>query len=165
MIVVSDSSPLITLSRIDCLDLVRTLFPLIHVPTEVYNEVVIAGAGLPGAQEVANASWIRVAGVDDTEALQAAIEETGLGAGEVAVIQLAQQMGSSVVLIDERKARRYAERENLICFGCVGILEMLYQNESVTDLPECYRQLLEMDFRIDTKALRSSLEKFGFRPL
>ena len=126
---------------------------------------MIAGAGLPGAREVAQASWIRVIQVDDAKALRTAIEETGLGAGEMGVIQLARELGAHVVLIDERKARRYAEEDNLICFGCVGILEMLYQNGSVTDLPELYRLLLEMDFRIDAKTLRSSLQKLGFKAL
>jgi len=56
--------------------------------------------------------------VDDAKALRTAIEETGLGAGEMGVIQLARELGAHVVLIDERTARRYAEEDNLICFGC-----------------------------------------------
>jgi len=33
---------------------------LAGISTEVYNEVVIAGAGLPGATQVAQADWIEV---------------------------------------------------------------------------------------------------------
>jgi len=45
--VVSNASPLITLARIGLLDSLHKLFDIVHVSTEVYNEVVIAtGEGL-----------------------------------------------------------------------------------------------------------------------
>ena len=47
MKVVSNASPLITLARIGLLDSLHKLFDIVHVSTEVYNEVVIAtGEGL-----------------------------------------------------------------------------------------------------------------------
>ncbi len=60
MTVVSDSSPLITLARIGCLDLLTKLYGTVYVPSEVYREVAIDGAGLPGAAQVARAVWIEV---------------------------------------------------------------------------------------------------------
>jgi len=57
VIVVSNSSPLITLSRVQCFGLKPRLFSKIYISSEVYNEVVVAGAGLPGAAEVARADW------------------------------------------------------------------------------------------------------------
>ncbi len=76
MIVVSDSSPLISLARVGCIDLLPHLFPIVHIPTEVYDEIVIAGSGLPGANEVARAAWIQVSPVQDTARLQIRMEET-----------------------------------------------------------------------------------------
>jgi len=58
--VVSDASPLITLARINCFDLLPKLYGRVYISTEVYNEVVIAGAGLAGATQVAHADWIEV---------------------------------------------------------------------------------------------------------
>jgi predicted nucleic acid-binding protein len=60
VIVVSDSSPLITLSRAEHLDLLREFYQRIAISSEVYDEVTVAGAGLPGADEVQNADWIQV---------------------------------------------------------------------------------------------------------
>ena len=81
MKVVSNASPLIALARIDHLDLVPKLYENIAIPTEVYNEVVIAGAGLPGASQVARAEWIQITPVRDTAAIRLAVEKTGLGSG------------------------------------------------------------------------------------
>ena len=60
MKVVSNASPLITLARVGHLESLHKMYDLIHISTEVYNEVVIAGAGMPGAAAVSKADWIRV---------------------------------------------------------------------------------------------------------
>lgn len=45
MIVVSNSSPLITLAQIGRLDLLPALYGSITIPREVHQEVVVAGLG------------------------------------------------------------------------------------------------------------------------
>src|SRR6185437_8763710 len=60
VIVVPDAGPLIYLGGAAELDLLRKLYQEVVVPRIVYDEVVVAGAGLPGAQEVAAAGWLRV---------------------------------------------------------------------------------------------------------
>lgn len=59
VIVVSDSSPLITLARIGQLDLLRQLFGHVHIADEVRQEVVVRGAGRPAAKAVRDAGWIQ----------------------------------------------------------------------------------------------------------
>ncbi len=51
MIVVSDSSPLITLSKIDYLQVLPALYETVHITPEVYAEVAVTGAGLWGAAD------------------------------------------------------------------------------------------------------------------
>jgi predicted nucleic acid-binding protein len=94
-IAVSDSSPLITLSRIGCLDLLAQLLKTVHISSEVYGEVVTAGAGRPGAESVALTSWIKVTPVQSAAELERTAGHTGLGLGEVSAIQLAREMGGS----------------------------------------------------------------------
>jgi hypothetical protein len=55
VIVVADSTPLIILAKLCLLDLLPRLYTKIYVSREVYEEVVVAGAGLPGAAAVASA--------------------------------------------------------------------------------------------------------------
>jgi predicted nucleic acid-binding protein len=47
VIVVADSSPLIILAKLSVFALLPKLYPRISIATEVYTEVVVAGAGLP----------------------------------------------------------------------------------------------------------------------
>lgn len=58
MIVVSDASVLINVARIGELDLLRKLYGTITVPEAVWSEVVVNGAGQPGAEIVGSAAWI-----------------------------------------------------------------------------------------------------------
>ncbi len=91
MTVVSDSSPLITLARIRCFDLLPKLYGRVYISTEVYNEVVIDGAGLPGASQAAQADWIEVRPVQNAAGLAVAITKIGLGAGELSAVVLGQR--------------------------------------------------------------------------
>ena len=59
MKVVADSSFLIALALIDTLPLLSQIFSQVFIPDAVYEEVVIRGTGLPGAEEVAGAEWIK----------------------------------------------------------------------------------------------------------
>ena len=88
MTAVADSSPLVVLAKLACFDLLNKLFPLLYIPTEVYHEVVVAGAGLPGASEVAGAEWIEVKRLQNQAALLVAQQKHALGAGEVSTILL-----------------------------------------------------------------------------
>jgi predicted nucleic acid-binding protein len=60
VIVLADSSPLITLARARYFELLLEFYGEVIVSREVHDEITIAGAGLPGADEMRKASWIRV---------------------------------------------------------------------------------------------------------
>ncbi len=60
MIVVADAGPLIHLGAIGQLELIRRLSAEVLVPRTVFDEVVVVGAGLPGAAELQAATWISV---------------------------------------------------------------------------------------------------------
>ena len=60
--------------------------------TEVYTEVVVAGAGLPGAAEVANAQWIEVKQIQNQAALAQTETRFQIGSGELSSIILAREV-------------------------------------------------------------------------
>jgi predicted nucleic acid-binding protein len=142
-----------------------TLYPMVLIPAEVYNEVVIAGAGRPGATAVAKADWIRVSAVQDTEGLAQAISRTGLGAGEVSAVLLAKELTADLILMDEWKGRKLAIEEGLAVAGCVAILEELYRRGHVEDLRRIYQDLLLQKIRVDLRTLQASLKQFGLASL
>lgn len=165
MKVVSDASPLIALARINWLNRLPELYANVLISTEVYAEVVVAGAGLPGAGQIAAASWIEVSPVREASAVTEAVRRTGLGAGEVSTVILAKEITAGLALIDERRARRYARGEGLEVMGCVGILETLHRRRYLPDVRGAYKRLLDHDFRIDLRALQESLVRLGRPPL
>lgn len=160
MTVVSNASPLITLTKIGALDLLPKLFPKIIVAAEVFHEVTVIGAGRPGASEIQNASWVEVKSLTNTTQFAQWRSQHGLGAGETATILLAQELSANLAIIDERTARGLATSVGLNVMGCVGILESAARKYLITDLRGVYHQLLASGTYIDRRILNRSLTSF-----
>ncbi len=120
MRVIANSTPLIALSLIDQLDLLRHLFDEVVVPTSVYQEIVLHGQGRPGADAVAQADWIQIR----EPGLQATLPPIllGLDQGEMDVLLLARELQADLVLIDEKLGRKVAGILGLRVQGTLGVL-------------------------------------------
>jgi uncharacterized protein len=134
------------------------------IPREVHEEVTIAGAGLPGADEVRRASWIEVR---TAEVPAPAVESAcaGLGAGERSVIYLASGLKAALVLIDEDRARRVAKNLGLAVAGSIAILERGAPLKKVPDLRSVYLSLLDQGIRFSPDILEQSLARCGLGKL
>jgi predicted nucleic acid-binding protein len=115
MIVVADSSPLIILSKIGCFELLRDLYSPLFISGEVHEEIVIAGAGLPGATQVAQSRWIEVKALSNSEALAEAQLKFGLGLGELSTIALAKELNADIALIDDHVRAAWLVSRALLC--------------------------------------------------
>lgn len=122
MHVVSNSSPLINLARIGKLTLLRELFGVLIVPDAVWQEVVVEGAGQPGADEVRSAAWIQRQAVMNTQLVQALQQD--LDAGEAEAIALSLELGADLLLMDENLGRQTARHFGLRYIGLIGALVM-----------------------------------------
>jgi predicted nucleic acid-binding protein len=158
--VVADSSPLVILTKLGCFDLLNKLFRRLDISAEVYHEVVVAGAGLPGATEVANAKWVEVRNLQNQADLLAAQQNYALGVGELSTILLGKELHASAVLLDDYKARKLATAEGLQVRGSVGLLETFFLRGYLTDLRATFRQL-RTDSYIDQRLLDSRLRALG----
>jgi len=161
---VADSSPLVILAKLACFNLLNRLFPVVYISTEVYHEVVVAGAGLPGASEVAGAEWIEVKQLQNRAALLLAQQEYALAAGELSTILLARELRADAVLLDDYAARKLAKGEGLDVRGSVGLLETFYLRGHLTDLHATFRELLAHSY-IDPGLLNIRLRALGLPPL
>ena len=90
MILVLDSSALITLARVGQLNLLHAIAETVLIPEAVYDEVVRTGHGRPGGAEVAQAQWIIRRQVNDRVAVDRL--RLQLGRGEAEAIVLAQEL-------------------------------------------------------------------------
>lgn len=116
MIVVPDAGPLIYLGGAGHLELLRLLYTEVVVPRIVVNEVVVAGVGLPGADSVAGATWLKVEDAAPDPALRALLD-----AGEAAAIPLAVRLHATL-LADDADARTIARELGLPVIGTLGVL-------------------------------------------
>lgn len=120
MSVVSDASPLINLARIGKLDLLRELYGEVIIPEAVWQEIVVTGAGQPGADEIKAAAWIKRQSATNGQLVRALQQE--LDAGEAEAIALASESGVELLLMDERFGRESASHLGLRCMGLIGAL-------------------------------------------
>jgi predicted nucleic acid-binding protein len=118
--IVCNASPLINLARIDKLDLLRQLYGRLLVPEAVWQEVVIQGAGQPGATQVETATWIQRAQVQNRALVQSLCQD--LDAGEAESIALALEAKAQLLLMDERLGRETARHLGLQYVGLIGVL-------------------------------------------
>jgi uncharacterized protein len=163
--VVADSSPLIILAKLGCFDLLNALFPRLCISAEVHFEVVVAGAGLPGASELAKAEWVEVRQLQNQEDLLAAQRNYALGSGELSTILLGKELHADAVLLDDYKARTLARAEGLQVRGSVGLLETFYLRGHLSDLRAAFRQLVTHNVYIDQRLLDLRLRSLGLPPL
>jgi len=108
---VADSSPLVILAELGSFDLLNRFFPRLYISSEVHHEVVVCGAGLPRASEVAKAEWIEVKRLQNVADLLAAQEKYALGVGELSAILLGKEIHADVLLLDDYNARKLARAE------------------------------------------------------
>ena len=147
MIFVSNSTPLIALSRINEFNLLREYFKEVHIPEEVFDEVVTRGGNLSGAEQVASAEWIKV----DTVSNKIAVESLSitLDKGEAEAIVLAREK-DALLIIDDGDGRRIAESMGLKITGTLGIL-LLAQEDGKLDLKKALDDLMAAGFRLSEK--------------
>ena len=161
---VSNTSPLIWLSKIGALDLLKDLFGEVLVPEEVYGEAVERGLreGYSDAliiKESFDQGWIKVSNLGGKESdlcrkmMKHAYE---IHLGEVQVIVLARKMGANTLLLmDESSGRAFAEAWGLRVKGVLYVIVAALQRKLI-DEAEAKEKLLALvrkGFRIDPNLL------------
>ncbi|HEC99965.1 MAG TPA: DUF3368 domain-containing protein [Proteobacteria bacterium] len=102
---ICNTGPIVALSMIDGIDILRHLFEFVAVPEAVHKEILEGGTTNAGLANYRKVKWIKV--MRPSNPVDPLLR-TSLDAGEAAVIGLARELSVNLVLIDERKARRIA---------------------------------------------------------
>ena len=161
MIVISNSTPLINLSVISRLDLLRTLFGNIIIPESVYQEVVVEGWGRPGSAEVSNANWILRQPITNQQAVQQLMNGTHLKRGESEVIILATERQPDYLILDDLAARRYALSNQLPVIGTVGIILAAKAQHLITSVKQPLDALIAAGKYIHDDVYNEALRRAG----
>jgi predicted nucleic acid-binding protein len=129
MIVVADTTPLISLMKIGHLDLVYHLFGEIQIPNAVFNELVYNTRFPEESRQIRECPFIKRVSIDDIRAVELLRRSSGLDAGESEAIILSDEIKASLLLMDEVKGRQVAKQMGIQLMGTVGMLMAAYKEQ------------------------------------
>ena len=114
MNVVSNTSPLIFLSKIEALELLDVCFDSITIPIAVESEL----------KELALPSYIQRQALSELGSYYVKGAIGNLHIGELEAMVLAQEIKADYVLLDDLGARKKAIRQGLNVMGTLGVLKL-----------------------------------------
>lgn len=153
MIVVADSSALIALATCSALEILVSIYDDVYVPQAVYREV--AHPDKPQAEILRQFLHNRVVEIDKNQLI---IAVGGLGQGELEAMALYQQLKAHKLLIDDRRARRVAEANEIACIGALGVLLLAKRKGQIPTLKPYMDQLRHSSLHYSSQLLTKVLE-------
>ncbi|OQX78364.1 MAG: hypothetical protein B6D61_05710 [Bacteroidetes bacterium 4484_249] len=153
MIIVSDSSPLISLSLISKLDLLTKIFSNIYIPAAVYNEITTPGK--PYSKILSEFASGKTKSVKNK--LSVSVLSKDLDNGEAEAIVLALENNIIRILIDEHKGRNIARANGLIPIGSLGILLRAKELKYIKEVKPYLDKLIQVKFRVSQSLYRKVL--------
>ncbi len=162
MPVVSDTSPISNLAIIGRLDILRTRFEKIWIPTSVEAELanLSHSAARAAVEDGLREGWIVSRAILDSATIR--LLAASLDRGEAEAIALAIEMSADWILIDEADGRNSASRAGLQVTGVIGILLRAKQRgESSLLKPELEALRTEARFFIGSRLEKEVLGLAG----
>jgi predicted nucleic acid-binding protein len=156
MTVVSNTSPLNYLVLIDHQEILPVLFGHVLIPEAVWHELCSPAAPQPVKAFLETwPSWLERRIVS-----QVPQDLQQLDPGEQEAIALAQSVGASLVLLDEKKGRQAARDLGFVVTGTLGVLD-LAARRGLVDLVDALKRLERTTFRATPRLLRHIQEKLS----
>ena len=132
MIVVSDTTPLISLLKINRIDLLERLFGEVLIPQAVFNELTSDERFQVEAEQIKRKEFIRMKPVNNPESADILKRATGLDQGESEAIVLSDELKADLLLMDEAKGRNVSTQMGLQIMGTIGLLMAAYEEQELT---------------------------------
>lgn len=153
MLVVSNSSPLIALSRIGKLDILNKLYHKIVIPKAVEKEILSDPLKEFSLNKL---PWIEVKPLGQPLCVE--ILSSDLGLGESEALSLGLELKADLILLDEIAARDIAESIGLRFTGTLGILLKAKEKKLIHSVKELIEQLILCEFRVSEQLCKDILE-------
>ncbi len=145
-IIISDTSCLILLEKLELLDVLQKLFGEITITEEIARDF---RSDLPGFISIAaplNRNYQMIL-------------EGFLDSGEASAIALAIENQGSLLILDDQKARKEAKRLGLKLTGTIGVLILAINRGFISSSDNLIEKIKQSDFRIAEKYLQTIIEK------
>lgn len=157
--VIVNTTPLIALCRIGCLDILQKMYHEIIIPLAVYQEIT-AKEDAVCMQVKAADDWIHVEQIHDIT--EKKMYKAKLHAGEVEVMILAQEQNADLVVIDDNAAKRTAKYLGFTVTGTLGILMKAKQYGMIESVYSLILKLKQngfyISFELESRILKQVCE-------
>ena len=146
--IVSDSTTLIILGRIERYDLLENLFDTVYIPSDVMREVSQKSDGI--SNTILAHTLFEIKSITDEVTLK--MLDGILDSGESEAIVLAKEL-QCILLIDEKKGRTIAKTMGLDIIGLLGVLILNAKREAITraEAIEILNTIKHEKFRVSKK--------------
>lgn len=150
-IIIADAGPLIAFTKTDNLQILRQLFAQVWIPSSVEKECLAKpGQDTEQITLAIDEGWLVVKKVSESR-IQT---PNALGAGEKDSIQLAlQSQEPSLLIIDDRLARRHALEYELNIIGTVRLLDIAEKQGHICSAEQIIHNMCNQGYRISSKLL------------
>jgi uncharacterized protein len=155
--VVSNTTPIISLLKLNRLDLLKQLYTQIYIPEAVYNEIE-EGKAKEYYKDLSKIDWINIVEIQDKQAVKYFLD---LDSGEAEAIVLATEINADLIIIDEKLGRFHAKHADLKVTGTIGILLKAKTVGLIFELKPLLNELTKKDVWISEKLKREILIKSG----
>ena len=155
--VVANNTPLAALWSLGHLDLLRDLFGEVLIPGTVRSEFLATDRAVRRAA-LEGAPWIQAVDLRDP---RRALAYSGLDRGEAEVLALAEERRARLVVVDERRARRFAQRLGFSLTGTLGILLLAKEAGLLTSVADSIQRLEEAGMHLSQPLIDKVLALAG----
>lgn len=153
--VIVNSTPLITLSKLRHLNLLRELYEEIIIPVAVKEEVTVKD-DLASQDVLDNLDWIKVV---DCPVADRNIFSSKLHAGEIEVLILAQNLQADLIIVDDKPARKAATFLGFEITGTVGVLVKAKKRELIKTVKPFIESMKEIEIRLSDDVIEMALRQ------
>lgn len=155
--VVSNTTPIISLLKLNRLDLFQKLYNQIYIPTAVYSEIE-AGKAKGYYKDLSFIDWINIIEIQDKQAVKYFLD---LDAGEAEAIVLATEVNADLIILDEKLGRFHAKHADLKVTGTIGILIKAKSEGFIEEIKPMLNELTDKEVWISEKLKTEILKKVG----
>lgn len=161
MIVVSDTAPLISLLKIDRIDLLERLFGKVLIPKAVFDELTADERFKLEADQIRQRRFVIVKAVQNPESANILKRATGLDQGESEAIILTDELHADLLLMDEAKGRAVSFQMGFKIMGTIGMLMAAYEENELTaeEVRTCVQDLQRAGRHISQKYYQMLLDR------
>ena len=163
MIIISDTTPIISLLKANQLELLQKLYKTVLVPRAVYRELTENPAYIKEAEIIRNVDFLSVVTIENMKSVEVLRSVTGLDEGESEALIMYDEQKADLLLMDEHKGRNVAKQLKVRYIGTAGILMLAYDKGLIqsSDVKMCLDMMLANGIRFDKKLYNIVLTHVG----